>query len=1010
MGPARPFEGRLAGVRSYQPFAAPSSPPGLRPTSTDALAEIGRLAREERAAGRLRATAVLELLLGNNDVAVATLTEALARDRGSADNWNDLAVAYLAVAARTEASAEALARALDAAATAASLAPQNLEPLFNLGLAATQLNLTRTASDAWSRAIAMEQSSEWRSELTERRGRLTSHAVTSWNEQRALLLDPGIAIAAQDLGRIATTYPQAVKELIYDALLARWARTWIDGRESDAGVMKDRIVALADSLEQLDGDRLPRLCAANFATTLVSRHSQALAQRLASAHIAYAEGREWSEQNRRELAGQRFAAAAAGFAAAGSPCEAWATIQMAVTHYQNRELDKAARLAQPVKDRALANGFRSLFARTQWLLGLVYMQRQEMEMALPAYDDAMRAYEQAREDENALVVAGAAADALRVMGEHGNGWTFLSRALRRLERVASDRRRYVLLLNASLYASDEELPRAAMLFQNESLEAARARGVPNTLVEGLVRRARLHLSAGDRSASRRDLDEATRLLPDVAAQSSRQYQQSWLDRIRGEWLAAEDPQMALTYVERALAGFTRYEPAEVPAVYLARGRIALRGNNLDEAEDSFRRGAIAFDARWHRLTVERNRVSYLDEGWDLFDELIHLRAITQRNPDAAFQEAEQARARVLAAAAGTPPLTLDAVKQRLSKDALLLYYVTVGDQLLVWAVTSERTNFRALNISHEELTRLINAYRGLIEAGRSSEDVLRLGRQLFEQLVAPTLPAPPPTGTWFVVPDGALHALPFAALVDPTSGRFLVEDRDVAILPSARFLSQPSSRGTNAGATSVRALAIGGAPTADPTLPRLPDVPGELRDVATSYSNTTILEGTEATPRRFNQLAGSFDVIHFAGHARANSRVPWSSYLVLAPDAEHPLGFLPVSELSGLHLHGVQLVVLAACETVSGNVYRGEGPVSLARPFLAAGATAVLGTLWSVDDRSTRTFVRAFHREFAREHDAPRALRQAQRVLLASRDASDRLPRAWAAFVIIGSPLTQPEK
>jgi CHAT domain-containing protein len=84
-------------------------------------------------------------------------------------------------------------------------------------------------------------------------------------------------------------------------------------------------------------------------------------------------------------------------------------------------------------------------------------------------------------------------------------------------------------------------------------------------------------------------------------------------------------------------------------------------------------------------------------------------------------------------------------------------------------------------------------------------------------------------------------------------------------------------------------------------------------------------------------------------------------------------------------------------------VFRGEGLVSLARPFLAAGSTSVVGTLWNVEDDPTRTLVRSFHREFAQRRDAAGALGHAQRVMLNSARPADRLPRSWAGFVAVGA-------
>jgi CHAT domain-containing protein len=104
-------------------------------------------------------------------------------------------------------------------------------------------------------------------------------------------------------------------------------------------------------------------------------------------------------------------------------------------------------------------------------------------------------------------------------------------------------------------------------------------------------------------------------------------------------------------------------------------------------------------------------------------------------------------------------------------------------------------------------------------------------------------------------------------------------------------------------------------------------------------------------------------------------------------------------EITALHLHRVRVVVLAACRTGWGANVAGEGTLSLAHAFLGAGAGAVLGSLWDVDDRATRTLLTWMYEEMARGQSLADALRTAQRRALASPDPDLNRPSRWAAFV-----------
>ena len=93
-----------------------------------------------------------------------------------------------------------------------------------------------------------------------------------------------------------------------------------------------------------------------------------------------------------------------------------------------------------------------------------------------------------------------------------------------------------------------------------------------------------------------------------------------------------------------------------------------------------------------------------------------------------------------------------------------------------------------------------------------------------------------------------------------------------------------------------------------------------------------------ATPDSFLTQAAGAAVVHFAGHAIVNDERPDLSCLVLSPKAgDSGSGLLFASRISSRAWPTTRLVVLAACGTASGAAYRGEGVMSLARPFLGAG-------------------------------------------------------------------------
>ena len=94
----------------------------------------------------------------------------------------------------------------------------------------------------------------------------------------------------------------------------------------------------------------------------------------------------------------------------------------------------------------------------------------------------------------------------------------------------------------------------------------------------------------------------------------------------------------------------------------------------------------------------------------------------------------------------------------------------------------------------------------------------------------------------------------------------------------------------------------------------------------------------------------------------------------------------------------MRLVVLAACETAGGLVSTAEGPIGLARPFLASGVPAVVATLWRVEDDASRELFVRFHQAYRASGNPLRALNEAQRAALAAGPES-RLS-TWAAVQV----------
>jgi len=131
---------------------------------------------------------------------------------------------------------------------------------------------------------------------------------------------------------------------------------------------------------------------------------------------------------------------------------------------------------------------------------------------------------------------------------------------------------------------------------------------------------------------------------------------------------------------------------------------------------------------------------------------------------------------------------------------------------------------------------------------------------------------------------------------------------------------------------------------------------------------------------------------------------PTLSSLALTPDEEND-GFFTCLEIFRMRIPA-DLVVLSACNTARGRVYRAEGIVGLTTAFMIAGAPRVICSLWKVDDGATKALMVKFYELWNPKEGeglpAATALKQAQEFVRSHERWTH--PYYWAAWVLWGLP------
>jgi CHAT domain-containing protein len=263
----------------------------------------------------------------------------------------------------------------------------------------------------------------------------------------------------------------------------------------------------------------------------------------------------------------------------------------------------------------------------------------------------------------------------------------------------------------------------------------------------------------------------------------------------------------------------------------------------------------------------------------------------------------------------------------------------------------------------------------------------------------------------FIVPDGSLHTVNFAAL-PLADRRFLVEAGSQHLLTAERDLA--SAGLFQAPGKGTLALANPSSPPAFCGLGPWPALPGAGAEVAVTGARP-LLTGTAATEAGFKRSATGKRVLHLAAHGFFLSRACQPGGKL----EENPLlrsgialtsgggedGILTAAEVAGLNLTSAEWVVLSGCDTGLGSIVAGEGVLGLRRAFHAAGARTVIASLWPVEDEETRAWMSALYRShFVRKLPTAQAIRAATLERLRSRRSTGASthPFHWAGFVAGG--------
>lgn len=694
----------------------------------------------------------------------------------------------------------------------------------------------------------------------------------------------------------------------------------------------------------------------------------------------------------------------------------------------NPEVSTYAKLDRVQLSDLTARGYKTLAGRWNAKRAYDLVTTSKYVEGLERYDAARVHFVETNDHERLAQIHTRRGSALRVLGDYDLALRDLFEA-RRYAADATEPSVHALLYgDTALVALDMGYPAAALMFQNAVVRLANSAHQQSIAHR---HRATIHLRLGDRKSAQRDLATAIELYDPEATPADRRALDARLAEVQGQ--LADNPQRSIAEFTRALdlSATTEYRTFRAH-LHLQRADVHTRaGHKAEAASDRIAALNLLGEEEQGLLTArelgdaEQLWRAYFSRFAGLYRRVIQT-FIDEGDPDQAFAWAERSRAfeplNLLLKLEGVPPAfremaakvspkNLERIQAELPVGTFLIEYTVMNDRTYVWIVSRDGFEQQTLPITEKQIEQWTAAIH----------EAARLRKQLAFQAVltaAHGLVAEPlkaiarmPHGRdaarrVVLVPDGAIHGLPLAALLDPITKRYVIEDQPVSIAGSATLYAFSLRRDRNIASTAAPSALL----IADPLftqeleltqrMERLPKARTEVGEIAPLYAPAVkVLVDRDATVAGFFELASNSSVVHFAGHAIARPRAPHQSLLLFAFTNTDTGALDAETLLTKLHLDRCRLVVLSACSTAGGSPIGAEGLAPLVRPILAAGAPGVVGTLWNVGDETAASFLVPFHKHYRDGLDADIALQKAQLEFI-NRNRTSAL--AWAPFQVIG--------
>jgi CHAT domain-containing protein len=970
----RIVEPRITGGFSWSPYRGPDRANGAPIGDPDRM-KLGGAAGEliehaqHDAGAEAQHQAGVAMMLTQNPVDAIGRLEGAAKTKPSAEVWSDLAAARYAAASNLGRAA-LYPQALAASDSALRLDENLPEAAFNRALVLERMGLAGEARAAWTRYLTVDPSSKWAEEARSHLAALPAATKSSqFDRDRPALESAAERGDARSLGSLLVQHAPRASAMAEAEYLGRWGEAARQGNDTDAARWLTIARNIGSAIARDGNDTLLR-----DAAQTIDGAPAAARQSLAEAHVAYRAGRLAYSRQQLDDAARDLEHAATLFEQARSPMALTARYYAASVHQSKLEGSAGAELERILAAADANPAYRILRARVRWELGRSRMFDYDWPGATALLSESARLFHDAGDSTDEAAVDSIFSYCLAAEGQGDESWTARIAALRALT-AEGNAGRLIGAIGSAMRAERVAGRNDAALALARLLQpvAGDAEQLPRVL-DALQLRSMLESASGNAEDGLRTARQAEALARGISDPSLRARRFADADVATGAALAGSDPRTAMVRLQRAIDFYRRSEfTAALPEPLLLHARCALQAGDAATAMRDLEDG-MSIVEKHPAASGNVLGTGFLDADHALFSEGIRL-ALDRGENAAAFAIAERSRGASITAAE---------MQKRLSgSGTALLEIVVMPDQVVTFAITQDDvqvTRRRTETVSWAKLVEESLSESDSVAAARLYDDLIRPAEAVFTRV-----------RNVIIVPDPRLESVPFAALYDTTTGRYLVERVGVAIAASAAPLQREDVRAS----ASVAVLSL---PTGGATGTRaLPDVEPELAEIAALYRRATSIPPAKATFSALREGMSSADVVHVSGHTERQPAGGEYALLLAGPNGAERTSS---RSIAATPFPNARLIVLAACETLRPPASTETHALSLGAAFAASGAAGVIGTLTPIGDRDARTFFGHLHRRLAGGDSAGEALRAAQ-IAAIDQQKNSGGSRAWRSIQLL---------